>query len=135
MENGIVYIGSNLFDTLLAISEQEQSRGLMYIDPPTPVMSFIYDSPRISKFWMANTKAPLDIVFCHQGKVSQLHVGEPFSTTMIGDNKFSDLIVELPYGTVNNNNIKIGYSVGLIKPTPEELHKIIAEKYHLFVKY
>lgn len=134
MENGTVCIGFNLFDTLLAISEQEQSRGLMYINPPAPVMSFIYDSPRINKFWMANTKAPLDIVFCHQGKVSQLHVGEPFSTEMIGDNKFSDLIIELPYGTVDKSGIKIGHSVGLVKPTSDELHKIFAEKYNLFIK-
>lgn len=134
MERGIVYVGLNLFDTLFAISEKEQIQGLMYVEPPAPVMSFVYDYPRINKFWMANTKAPLDILFCHKGKVSQLHIGQPFSTEMIGDNKFSDLIIELPYGTVDKNEIKIGHSVGIVKPTPEELRKIIAEKYHLFVK-
>lgn len=134
MENGIVYIGLNLFDTLFAISEDEQSRGLMYVNAPMPVMTFMYDSPRINKFWMANTKAPLDIVFCHKGKVSQMHVGIPFSTEMIGDNKFSDLIIEFPHGTVDKNQIKIGHSVGIVKPTLTELHKILAEKYHIFVK-
>ena len=84
---------------------------------------------------MHNTISPLDIVFCHQGKVSQIHAGQPLSTEMIGDNKFSDLIVELPYGTVDTSGIKIGHQVGLVKPTPEELRKIIAEKYHLFIKY
>jgi uncharacterized membrane protein (UPF0127 family) len=135
MENGYIYISNNIFPTLLAISETEQQHGLMGQQWPPPVMSFIYTEPRINKFWMHQTPSPLDIVFCHQGKVSQLHVGEPFSTDMIGDNKFSDLIIEFPYGTVDKNNIKIGHSVGLVKPTPEELHKIIAEKYHLFVKY
>lgn len=135
MENGYIYISNNIFPTLLAISEAEQQRGLMGQQWPPPIMSFIYTEPRINKFWMSNTPSPLDIVFCHQGKVSQLHVGEPFSTEMIGDNKFSDLIIELPYGTVNSNNIKIDHSVGLVKPTLKELHKIIAEKYHLFVKY
>jgi uncharacterized protein len=134
MEKGYICIGNNIFPTLLAISEPEQQRGLMEQQWPPPVMSFIYTYPRINKFWMHNTPSPLDIVFCHQGKVSQLHIGEPFSTEMIGDNKFSDLIIEFPHGTVDKSEIKIGHSVEIVKPTPEELRKIIAEKYHLFVK-
>lgn len=64
MKTGYVYIDNNVFTTLLAISEHEQAQGLMHIEPPTPVMSFVYDRPKINKFWMANTPAPLDIVFC-----------------------------------------------------------------------
>jgi uncharacterized membrane protein (UPF0127 family) len=135
MENGYIYISNNIFPTLLAISETEQQRGLMGQEWPPPTMSFIYTEPRINKFWMCQTPSPLDIVFCHQGKVSQLHIGQPFSTAMIGDNKFSDLIVEFPRGTVEENQIKIGHSVGIVKPTPEELRKIIAEKYHIIVKF
>lgn len=134
MEKGYIHISDNIFSTLFAISEAEQQRGLMEQQWPPPVMSFVYTYPRINKFWMHNTPSPLDIVFCHQGKVSQLHVGEPFSTEMIGDNKFSDLIIELPYGTVDKSGIKIGHSVGLVKPTSDELHKIFAEKYNLFIK-
>jgi uncharacterized membrane protein (UPF0127 family) len=135
MERGYVFIHNNVFPTLLAISEVEQSHGLMGQQWPPPVMSFIYTEPRINKFWMHNTPSPLDILFCHQGKVSQIHAGQPLSTEMIGDNKFSDLIIELPYGTVDTIGIKVGHMVGIVKPTPEELRKIIAEKYHLFVKF
>jgi uncharacterized membrane protein (UPF0127 family) len=135
METGYVAIHNNIFPTLLAISEAEQQRGLMCQEWPPPVMSFIYTEPRINKFWMHNTPSPLDIVFCHQGKVSQIHAGKPYSTEIIGDNKFSDLIIELPYGTVDKSGIKIGHTVGIIQPTPEELRKIIVEKYHLIVKY
>lgn len=135
MEQGYVFIHNNVFPTLLAISMEEQARGLMGQQWPPPVMSFIYADARINKFWMHNTPSPLDILFCHSGKVSQIHSGEPFSTAMIGDDKFSDLIIELPLGTVEHAGIKIGHSVGIIKPTPEELHKIIAEKYHHFVKF
>lgn len=134
MEQGYIFIHNNVLPTLLAISSDEQSRGLMYQQWPPPVMSFVYAEPRINKFWMHNTPSPLDIVFCHQGKISQLHIGQPFSTEMIGDNKFSDLIVELPYGTVDRMGLKIGQAVGFIKPNSEELHKIIAEKYHIFIK-
>ena len=134
MKTGIIAVGNNLFETLLAISAQEQERGLMYIEPPTPNMAFIYERPGINKFWMANTKAPLDIVFCYAGKVTQICVGEPFSTSMIGDNKFSDLVVEFPFGTVVRSGIKLGHDIGLLKPSVDELKQIIAEKYHVIVK-
>ena len=134
MKSGIISVGHNVFETLLAISAQEQERGLMYIEPPTPNMAFIYERPGINKFWMANTKAPLDIVFCYAGKVTQICIGEPFSTAMIGDNKFSDLVVEFPFGTVARSGIKIGHSIDLLKPTADELKQIIAEKYHGIVK-
>jgi uncharacterized membrane protein (UPF0127 family) len=135
MKSGIIFIANNLFETLLAISAEEHQRGLMYVDPPVPVMTFIYGAPGINKFWMANTIAPLDIIFCHAGRVSEICYGEPHSTSVIGSNLFSDLIIELPYGTAAQGNIKVGHSVGLVRPTPEELHQILATKYHHFVKF
>lgn len=135
MENGYVYIHNNVFPTLLAISEEEQARGLMGKEWPPPVMAFVYPQSKVNKFWMHRTPSPLDIVFCHQGKVSQICYGEPHSTTAIGDNVFSDLIIELPHGTVDSSGIKLGHSVGLVSPTQDELRQIIAEKYHDFVKF
>lgn len=134
MESGYLYIHNNVFSSLFAISEEEQQKGLMHQDWPPPVMAFVYDHPRVNKFWMQNTPSPLDIVFCHHGKVSQICYGKPYSTDMIGDNKFSDLIIELPYGTVDNREIKIGHEVGLIMPTQNELLKIIAKKSPYFEK-
>lgn len=125
MEQGYIYIDNNIFPTFLAISADEQSRGLMYIEPPTPIMSFVYDRPQINKFWMSNTPAPLDIVFCHDGKVSQICIGKPFSTSTIGDDKYSDLVIEFPLGTVEQSEIRVGQSVGLVKPTIAELKKFI----------
>ena len=54
METGIICIGLNLFDVFIAISEEEQSKGLMNIDPPTPNMVFAYDKPKINKFCKKN---------------------------------------------------------------------------------
>lgn len=135
MEKGYIYIHNNIFSTLLAISADEQMNGLMHQEWPPPIMSFIYDAPRINKFWMANTPSPLDIVFCNNGKVSEICYGEPYSTTTIGSNIFSNLVIELPRGTVNYTKIKIGQTVGLVKPTADELRKIIAEKYNIFIKF
>jgi len=129
MEEGIVYIGNNIFETLLAISSEEQSRGLMYIDAPIPNMSFVYARPNINKYWMANTKSPLDIIFCNNNKVSEICYGEPYSTKVIGSDKFSDLVIELPYGTATSLNIKVGQSAEIAKPTPQELQKILRAKF------
>lgn len=128
MKTGVISVADNLFETLLAISHEEQEQGLMHVEPPTPVMSFIYSYPQINRFWMANTKAKLDIVFCCQGQITQICKGEPFSTSAIGGYKPSDLVVELPYGTIKSADIRLGDYVGFVSPTPDELKIIIAEK-------
>jgi uncharacterized membrane protein (UPF0127 family) len=135
MNEGYIYIANNIFPTLLAISEDEQQHGLMGQAWPPPIMTFVYASPRVNKFWMKNTPSPLDIIFCHRGEVSQICIGEPYSTAMIGDNKYSDLVIEFPHGTAQSSGIKLGYHVGVVKPTPEELKKIIAEKSRGIVKF
>jgi uncharacterized protein len=128
MKNGFISIQNNIFPTLLALSEEEQTRGLMEQVWPPPIMSFVYSYPRVNKFWMKNTPSPLDIVFCNNGKVTQIHKGVPYSTDVIGDNSFSDLIIEYPYGTVEQSGIKIGHKVDLFMPTREEIIKIISSK-------
>lgn len=129
MENGYIYIDNNIFPSLLAISDFEQSVGLMKQSWPPPIMSFVYNYPKINKFWMHNTESPLDIVFCCNGEVTQICKGEPFSTKIIGDDKLSDLVIEFPYGTVSSSEIYLSNKVGLVKPTIKELKKIILEKY------
>lgn len=134
MESGYIHIATHIFPTLFAISAEEQSRGLMEQEWPPPVMAFIYTAPYYNKFWMKNTPSPLDIVFSHNGVVTQICKGEPYSTSMIGDDRLSDLIVEFPYGTMETFGIKLGHTVGLVSPTPAQLKRIIAEKYHGIIK-
>jgi uncharacterized membrane protein (UPF0127 family) len=129
MEQGVVFIGDSLFESYLAISPEEQMNGLMHVAAPVPNMAFLYARPQVNKFWMKSTPSPLDIIFCNGGKVSEICYGEPYSLSMIGGNKLSDLVIELPYGTVEDERIVVGKSVGLAKPTPEELRKILASKY------
>ena len=134
MENGYIYVDSNIFPTLLAISENEQSKGLMFEPNPPPIMSFVYVKPKINKFWMKNTPSPLDIVFSCNGIITQICKGEPYSTSIIGDDKLSDLIVEFPFGTVKNVNIKLGHKIGIVVPAEFELKKILVQKYYLSPK-
>lgn len=128
MREGFIYINNNIFSTLLAISEEEQAKGLMHQEWPPPAMTFVYPQSKINKFWMHNTPSPLDIIFCHNNKVSELCYGEPFSTRMIGSDKISNLIIELPYGTVDSFGIKVGHKVDLIKPSMVEIKNIIAKE-------
>jgi uncharacterized membrane protein (UPF0127 family) len=101
------------FPTLLAISEQEQRVGLMGKEQLPPSMSFIYDYPKVNKFWMHNTPKALDIVFCCDGKIISIAKGEPFSTSLIGPDLATDLVVELPYGTCQKFKITEGDGVEL----------------------
>lgn len=115
MKEGKVLLGANVFSSLFALSEEEQERGLMFVKPPVPVMSFVYSRPKISKFWMMNTPAPLDIVFSCNGKITQIHKGLPFSTAMIGDDSRSDLVIELPSGSVKLFGLEIGQNAAIFK--------------------
>ena len=115
MKTGFISVGDSVLEALLAVSEHEQQRGLMFVEQPVPYMAFLYNEPRVNKFWMQNTPSDLDIVFCYKNKVSQIHHGKPFSTQTIGNNEFSDLVIELPFGTCREMGIKIGSSAQLLK--------------------
>lgn len=112
MTNHITVAGIKI-PTLLAITLDEQVNGLMHKNAPLPVMSFLYNSPKINKFWMKNVKAPLEIVFCLANTITAIHYGEPFSTKIIGDDHPSDLVVEFPSGTCNQYGINVGNSIEL----------------------
>lgn len=129
MEEGFVHLDTKVFPTLLAISEEEQAKGLMYAAWPPPVMSFIYTKPKVNKFWMKNTPSPLDIVFCCNGEITQIHKGDPYTTTTIGDDSLSDLIIELPFGTISKSGIKLMNRVELVSASGEQLKKIIATRF------
>lgn len=127
MNSGYVSVDDSIFETLFAISMEEQQQGLMFLKNP-PIMTFVYAYPCVNKYWMKNCPVDLDIVFCHKNKVSQIYRGEPFSTKSIGNDSFSDLVIEFPYGTAKSSNIKIGSPVEIIEPTINEIRKIIASE-------
>lgn len=106
-----IKIDKNIFPTLLAITAHEQAVGLMDRVWPPPVMTFVYSRPCQNKFWMKSTPSPLDIVFCLAGKITSIWNGIPYSTSIIGSDDLSDLIIELPAGTCNAYNIVVGNSI------------------------
>lgn len=115
--NDKVIIAGHEFPTLVALTEAEQARGLMYKMWPPPVMVFPYKKASPVKFWMKNTYCPLDIVFCKDNLVTGIYQGEPLSTAAVGPDMPSDLVVELPAGTSAKlgirpgDRVKVNYSI------------------------
>lgn len=106
-----IKISDKKFETLIALTAEEQERGLMYCDNPPPIMTFIYASPRINKFWMKNVPTALDIVFCNKNKITSIWKGLPHSTRIIGDDSLSEIIIELPAGTCERNMLSVGSDI------------------------
>lgn len=113
MKQDVVHLGSHSFPTLVAITADEHAQGLMYKKWPPPVMCFPYNCAGVRKFWMKNTISPLDIVFCHDNKIIAVCYGEPMTINQIGPDRPSDLVVELPAGTIKQCGIVVGDKVHL----------------------
>jgi len=118
----IISIKGQIFQTLVAVTEEEQSNGLMYQKWPPPIMSFPYKRATPRRFWMKNCGTPLDIVFCRGNCVVGIFKGEPFSTKLVGPDEPTDFVVELPAGKAASLGLAIGDYVGF-SPT-----KITAER-------
>lgn len=113
MSNDIITIGDISFSTLIAITSEEQTTGLMYKKWPPPVMCFPYKNAYPRSFWMKNTISPLDIIFCKDNKIISICYGEPLSTRQVGPYSPIDLVIELPHGTAAKHKFSVGNSVYL----------------------
>jgi uncharacterized membrane protein (UPF0127 family) len=108
-----IRIKDNRFPIELAIGSVAQERGLMYRDPPLPILIFPSARPEIRRFWMRSVKADLDIIFSLKNKISSIWKGEAGSTSLIGNNDPCDLVIEMPYGTCKTAGIKEGDLINL----------------------
>lgn len=110
-----LFIGNRKIKNVnVAITDKEQTKGLMFVDWPPPVTVFPYKKPRIASIWMKNTKCPLDVIFCCNNKIIALFEGTPFDKKSFGPEEEVDLIIEAPKGFVEENNIRVGSKVRVI---------------------
>lgn len=106
-----VEIGDYTFPTVLALTDEEHARGLMFVREEPPVMSFIYSKASINKIWMKNTYIPLDVLFCRDGKIVSIANGIPHSEELLGPDSPTDIVIEMPAGSVEKFNISAGQQV------------------------
>ena len=74
-------IGEAKIKAELAILPEERQKGLMYrkkMEPGTGML-FVFEYGTPQKFWMKNTRIPLDIAyFSPKGKLMEIHAAKPF---------------------------------------------------------
>jgi len=111
------------FRVEMALTEEQTSIGLMFRKslPEGNGMVFTFQPPRPVKFWMKNTKIPLDMLFLSQGRVVHIQanaqpcVKDP-CPTYGPDATIVDMVVELPAGTAQQAAISTGTSAKLEWP-------------------
>jgi uncharacterized protein len=108
MKTGTISFPSKSIKVLVAETPEEQMVGLMYCEPPLPSMAFPYQVASYQRFWMKNTKAPLDILFCRDYKIEKICRAEPFDLRLVGSDNLSDFVIELPAGEAEKLNLKVG---------------------------
>lgn len=106
----LIIIKNKEFKVSVALTKEEQAKGLMFEYKPKP-MIFPYQQAEVRKFWMENTLFPLDILFCKNGQIIDIVQGKPFNKDSVGPDKPSDMVIELPYGTVLKEGIVVGDGV------------------------
>ena len=96
-------LGCYRFDVYLAISREQQMRGLMFVREmsSTTGMLFLYDTEAFHSMWMKNTYLSLDIVFAHRdGTVSSVAANtEPLSLRSVASIEPVAFVLELNAGT------------------------------------
>ena len=91
-----------LFDIYLAMSDEQQRRGLMFVRqlPRFTGMLFVYADTRRHSMWMKNTFIPLDIAFARaDGTIANIaHDTEPQSLQTIPSAEPVNYVLELNAG-------------------------------------
>lgn len=102
----------HLFDIYLALSREQQVRGLMRVRdlPASSGMLFVYPAEDYHSMWMKNTFLPLDILFAKRdGRVSSIAKNtEPQSLKSITSIEPVMFVLELNAGTSDRLAIEPG---------------------------
>ena len=106
------HIGGAKIKAELAILPEERQRGLMFrkkMELGTGML-FVFEYGTPQKFWMKNTRIPLDIAyFSPKGKLMEIHAAKPFDLNGVPSrSKNIQFVLELNLHDFRNQKIKIG---------------------------
>lgn len=107
--------GLHKFNVELAISDQQQSQGLMYRRSMaiSAGMLFDYRIPQRIRMWMKNTYIPLDMIFIDEHG-SVINIAErtiPLSEAVISSKGRARAVLEVNGGTASRLGLKPGDTV------------------------
>lgn len=95
-----------------ALTLQQIRTGLMHRDSLANDMGMLFWFPENDerKFWMKNTRIPLDIIFIHEnGVINHIHHNAiPFDETLIPSNGKVRAVIEIPGGLAREKQIVKG---------------------------
>lgn len=101
----------------LARTPKTRETGLMHLEslPKGEGMLFVFKDPQPQRFWMKNTRIPLDIgYFSADGKLKEVHSGRPYDLSGM-PSRAQDLqfVVELNAGEFKRMGIGLGSRLNL----------------------
>ena len=121
-----IQIGKQVLQLELARSPKTRQIGLMHREsmPTGEGMLFVFEKPQPQRFWMKNTRIPLDIgYFSADGKLRELHRGRPYDLSgMPSRAKYLQFVVELNEGEFKRLGIGLGSRLNL-----DSIKRAIAE--------
>ncbi|MDG0963790.1 MAG: DUF192 domain-containing protein [Opitutales bacterium] len=122
-----IHVGGNKIKVELAVLPKERQRGLMFrekMDEGTGML-FIFEEATGQKFWMKNTRIPLDIAyFSANGKLLEIHAAKPFDLAGVPSRSQNiQFVLELNLHDFRKQRIKIGDRLNL-----DEIRNALIEK-------
>ena len=111
------HVGSQKIKAELAVLPEERQQGLMFrknMEPGTGML-FVFEQATAQKFWMKNTRIPLDIAyFSPDGKLKEIHAAKPFDLSGVPSrSKNIQFVLELNLHDFRKQKIKIGDRLNL----------------------
>ena len=104
-------------DAEIAVTPNERQKGLMHRDsmPLGKGMFFVFEQPGPQKFWMKNTRIPLDIgYFSPRGKLLEVHAAKPYDMNGVPSrSKNIQFVLELKLNGFREMGIGIGDRLNL----------------------
>jgi len=119
-----IKVGNKPLKVSLAITPEQQTRGLMNIQgmPPTKLpenegMLFIYRREEMISFWMKNTTIPLSIAFIdRKGIIKEIKDMVPASDASVRPERPAQYALEVNRGWFSRNDVRVGDKVKLDFP-------------------
>ena len=116
-EKYAIQIGEQTLQLELARTSKTRETGLMYREnlPKGEGMIFVFENPQPQRFWMKNTRIPLDIgYFSADGRLKEVHRGQPYDLSgMPSRAKHLQFVVELYEGEFKRMGITLGSRLNL----------------------